>query len=122
MLVHGNRVLQAVRIDYVFVDDEGYAFNFDFLFLIGIFTFVEAHTELHVALSAAAHFGFSNAEHGVFVVFFHQQFLKLGDNFGCYRNFQHAFHPCATVGKGPPAIWRLPSIGIGIRRSGIPYA
>ena len=95
VLVHGNRVFQAVRIDYVFVDDEGYAFNFDFLFLIGIFTFVEAHTELHVALSAAAHFGFSNAEHGVFVVFFHQQFLKLGDNFGCYRNFQHAFPAAA---------------------------
>ena len=40
MLVHGNRVFQAVRIDYVFVDDEGYALNFDILYHNGIFTIV----------------------------------------------------------------------------------
>lgn len=68
---------------------KGQSLNAGFLFLIGIFTFIEAYTKLHMAFSAAANLGLANAKHGVVVVFFHKKLFEVRHNVRRDLYFQH---------------------------------
>ena len=89
VFAYKNTVFEAIGINDLAADDKGQALDLNFLFLVGVFTFVDAHTELHVTFSAPAHFRFTNAEYGVVVVFFCKQLPELGKKFRSYGDFQH---------------------------------
>ena len=73
--------MAAIRIDHFIVQYKRHGFKDGFLFLIGLFTFVDAQPELDVALSASAYLDFPDAQHGGGAVFLIQQALKLLDSF-----------------------------------------